>query len=402
MFVIKIPIAEYLERAFTAAEETDYAGIVLAIGREADSGQLISSVMASWSSLHSVTREHFAVISPDASKGSHMTTVANPGVEPEALGAPGIETAMVDDREWDRAFWRALPVKRGQDPLQVGAAISERRPSTKRAGVKAVTSTVNEMAKFLGLSESLIPCVAVASMWEKRILVLPTSSQFDIYPFLKSAIETFEEEATAVDDIRRELRAAQDDFARESYAASKEVRSRKRRVDNMRADWLKQETSLLGELRLTVAPKVEPLMEELQAALNNCRQAPEPALRVLAEVKCAISELPNDRLHRKIESATRKVREGFAEEGEARERLAVAEEELRKIGRTYENVRILRHLYEEARAAVSLSSHVRAAAPVVGIRTVKGKALGSTPWATEILQRQVDKVVSIPLKRQME
>ncbi|MET9386913.1 hypothetical protein ABZY09_39275 [Streptomyces sp. NPDC002928] len=388
MILTEIPIINYLQRAVAAATETAYAGLILVVGRDADVGELTEETMRNWHSLHSVTREHFAFVCPDASGFAYQPC---PGSEPRALATNGI-TVRGGSHKWNRPFWNA----RGIEPLHEGARVAGDRPFPKATGRRAITGTANELGAFLGLNEALIPCVAVLCLWEGKALILPTTSAFSLYPFLKGLAESFEETSRELATIRDQLADARWQLRQVEGPLARAVGHRRQALNNVMARWDKKIRRTCEELERSIDPEVVTRLEALRPALHNAFEAPSAALAAIEELSALAPWCT------RLTHVGWRIRDGLGRERAAAGRLVAAEDELARVVTPLQQILAnASEQHEQLKKAAMLSSHVIAVVPEFGLRTIRSNPKLNGPWPADVIQRRADSIVAQPLERRL-
>jgi hypothetical protein len=109
--VLLVPLLteSYLKRFVDALMSSDYAGLMVLLGRTADAREQHQEIVRDWASFHDLTNSAIAVLCPDPNADPGRSTVRDP-VGPRMAYSPGLAVVHPSgsSREhFDDRFWRA-------------------------------------------------------------------------------------------------------------------------------------------------------------------------------------------------------------------------------------------------------------------------------------------------------
>ncbi|MEU4659138.1 hypothetical protein AB0G32_35265 [Streptomyces sp. NPDC023723] len=379
MIVSEIPIKQYLSNATAAGSESAYAALIVVVARAADRSGLVAQTLRDWTSLHSVTSDIFAFVCPCPSASARVPLPHAPGY---GTNTTGLRAGGAHGQSQD---WWSRSGGPPSELLHRTGEPADGSPYAAAAGEHAFTMAVNETMQFLGLRETPQPCIAVLSLWENEVLLLPVADEFDLYPFLCDLSASFEGVADRMASARDATYAAR----RLLPSAQRRRRRRERASANVWARWQRRVERTLDDLDESGGPEVKATLPELRSRLTQVRTDPEAALATVARVTGLAP------WSARLVWIGRRIAQGMVEEREAEERLREADHACTSLELTVatEEARYAR-LKREAR----LSAHVLAAVPKRGLRrlTVLPQARG--PWPVRVLQRENAAVVRLTLE----
>ncbi|WP_328766776.1 hypothetical protein [Streptomyces sp. NBC_00286] len=212
-----MPIDRFLDLPFRRLCDGGFAGLVFLVSRTADDPEVQEGLFRNWSDIHDLTERYLGVIVPSEGvvtigedlrniyarsvtlvagiscpHGGHRLSLTRGASRPSS-------TTLVDQYPWRRAV------------------ITPFRTDTLEDHQNRLNTSVSALQSFFGISESLLPCLVIASLAEEEVYAIAMEEGTSVYRLLK-LIKTQMEPATArcrekdagrLDAIRqyRELRA---------------------------------------------------------------------------------------------------------------------------------------------------------------------------------------------------
>lgn len=262
MYVVKISISDFLDRALSVSDgdahaSAEFAGLAVLIARTADAEAIQDMLFDQWESLNDLTDRRVLFVSANglprtrAPHSADGVTVrgGDSGLVAHVPGLRAMPDATSDD--WQREFHATEAVPSEIEEEEDGI-VSESPPGEKPDLKAGITHIASELADFFGLSERELPCLVVLSIWEHYVYVISLSRGFDLYDFFRRVVIHYDERGGGPTARLRELRKAEKrmiDIRRVMSTTRNRLDQARSRVSREQATWKHHRDDARGLLR---------------------------------------------------------------------------------------------------------------------------------------------------------
>ncbi|WP_141747230.1 hypothetical protein [Streptomyces agglomeratus] len=193
MLVTPLPINVFLRHLLSASATSGYLGTVLLLARTADARAQHEELNQDWTSVHDLTGASLAVLSPvvlpdrDQPNMGQVGGVPHPQGGGRVAGAEGMRLHLPSspDGYFERAFWQSVELEGSYSPFVQAAGT---RPHSAEVHERGWTQATTSAAALFEIPESLLPCLLVLSMRERRGMVLDIEEHLSVYRLFKRLI----------------------------------------------------------------------------------------------------------------------------------------------------------------------------------------------------------------------
>lgn len=245
MLVTDLPVRSFLRYPFGTLSDGGFVGFVFLIARTADAPGLHQSFLRDWSDIHDLTDRHLAVITPSPSgilihERAYRTQYGTV--------VPGV--TCVSEEATERLG--SLVRRQGRSAVRMTAreadvvAEAPTRPGSLEDHQVALTTAVSALQKFFGISESLLPCAVVVSLYERQAVAVALDGNSSVYHLLKLIKTELEPMVVRINQGDEELTAAKD--ARSRHRIESDLGLLHDKADSIRRVWAEQVRSLSRDL----------------------------------------------------------------------------------------------------------------------------------------------------------
>jgi hypothetical protein len=246
MYTTKVSIDNFLQRALLASLSCNYAAFLVPIARTADGEHFQNELIEKWGSLDSITADHILVITPSSSSAY---VVWHGMSQKEAIVSEGLSLRSRNSRKWDYAFWREPWWERKEFYSGLGGQYTPQGPQSTesiREMRTTMTAAATHIARFFDISEAWLPCIVMLSLQERQVFVIPVSTSFSLFDFVKSIIIAYEPGSRLIREIREKLRGFQDELDE----ARREQRDLETKESAYKREWEEQRSSICELLKV--------------------------------------------------------------------------------------------------------------------------------------------------------
>ncbi|WP_158711012.1 hypothetical protein [Streptomyces albus] len=189
-----MPIDRFLDLSFRRLCDGGFAGLVFLVSRTADDPEIQGGLFRNWSDIHDLTERYLGVIVP--SEGGAVT-IAEDVRNSYQTRVAGIRCPHGGHRlSLTRGDSRPLSTTMVDPHRRRRAVITPFRTDPLEDCQNRLNTSVSALQSFFGISESLLPCLVIASLAEEEVYALALEEGTSVYHLLK-LIKTQMEPATA-------------------------------------------------------------------------------------------------------------------------------------------------------------------------------------------------------------